>query len=70
MYKTMLCYCFRCTKNTKSKNPRLIKKMDGKRRLSSNYVISGSKKSIFIKEKEGREFKNLDLLKREKLEPY
>ena len=44
--------------------------MNGKMRLSSNYVVCGSKKSIIIKEKEGRGLKNLDLLKREKLSAY
>lgn len=66
----MLCYCFKCTKNTKSINPRLVRTMNGKMRLSSNYVVCGSKKSIIIKQKEGRGLKNLDLLKREKLSAY
>ena len=66
----MLSYCFKYTKNTKSKNPRFAKTINGKMRLLSNYVALGGKKSIFIKEKKAGGLKNLDLLKTEKLADY
>ena len=51
----MLSYCWKCKKNTESKNPKLKKKKKKKQEktvLSSNSVVSGSKKMRLIKEQE------------------
>ena len=39
-------------KNTKSKNPRVVKTKNGRKMLSSNCVVCGSIKSRFIKAQE------------------
>ena len=49
----MLSYCWKCKKNTESKNPKLKKKKKQEKTvLSSNSVVSGSKKMRLIKEQE------------------
>ena len=45
----MLLYCLKCKKNTESKNPKVVKTKNGKKMLSLNCVVCGSKKSSFIK---------------------
>ena len=49
----MLFYCCKCRKNTEKK-PKTSKTKNGKMIISSNCVVSGSKKLIFIKEPETR----------------
>ena len=48
----MLSYCLKCWKNTKSKNPKVVKRKNGKIMLLSKRAVCDSKKSRFIKEKE------------------
>ena len=48
----MLSYCWKCKENTESKNPKLQKQKMEKTMLSSNSVVSGSKKMRLIKEQE------------------
>ena len=43
----MLLDCLKCRKNTKSKNPKVVKTKNGKIMLFSNCVICNSKKSRF-----------------------
>ena len=50
----MLSYCFRCSKNTDSKNLRLVETKNGRIMLSINCLFCGSKKSTFIKEQEAK----------------
>ena len=50
--ETMLLYCLHCRKNTKSKNPKVVKTKKQKIRFFSNCVACNSKKSSFIKEQE------------------
>ena len=45
----MLSYCFKCRKNTESKNPKVV---NGRIIFSSKYEVCNSKKSKFIKEQE------------------
>ena len=52
IYKTILSYCFKCRKYTKSKSPKVVKTKNGRIMLSSNYAVCGSKKSRFIKDQE------------------
>ena len=49
----MLSYCFKCRKNTKSKNPEVRKTKKGKMFLSKCSVCN-SKKGKFLKEQEAR----------------
>ena len=46
----MLSYCLKYRKDTESKNQRFVKTMKGRIMVSSNFAVSGSKKSRFIKE--------------------
>ena len=46
----MLSYCLKCRKNTESKNPEVVKAKNGRIML-----LSKSKKSSFLKEKEAKE---------------
>ena len=46
----MLSRCLKCTKNTKSKNPKIVGAKNGKIILLSKCKKYGSKKSKFIKE--------------------
>ena len=45
----MVSCCLKRRKNTESKNPRVVmKKKNGRKMVSSNYAVCGSKKSKFI----------------------
>ena len=48
----MLFYCLKCTGNTDSKDPRVVKTKIGRIMLLSNCAMCDSKKSRFIKEQE------------------
>ena len=50
----MLSYCLKCRKNTKSKNPEVVKTKNGRVMLLSQCVVCNSKKSKFLKEQEAR----------------
>ena len=45
-------YCLKCRKNTESKNSKVVKTKNWKKRLLSKYAACDSKKLNFIKEKE------------------
>ena len=45
-------YCFKCRKNTESKNPKVAKTKNGRIMLLSKCAVCDSKKSKFIKEQE------------------
>ena len=51
---TVLSYCFKCRRNTKSINPKSSKTTNGKAIILSTCAICGSKKSKFIKEQEAK----------------
>ena len=48
----MSLYCFKCRKNKESKNPKAVKKKNGRIMLLSKFSVCDSKKSKFIKEQE------------------
>ena len=48
----MSLYCFKCRKNTESKNPKVVKTKNWKIMLLSKWALYDSKKSKFIKEQE------------------
>ena len=48
----MLSYCLKCSKNTESRNPKLVKTKNGRIILLSKCAMWYSKKSRFIKEQE------------------
>ena len=48
----MFSYCFKCRKNTESKNPEVVRTKNGRIMLLSKFAVSDSKKLIFIKEQE------------------
>ena len=50
----MLSYCLKYKKSTKSINPKVSKKTNGKAMILSTCAIYGSKKSKFIKEQEAK----------------
>ena len=50
----MLSYCFKCRRNTKSINPKVLKTINGKAIILSTCAICGSKKSKFIKQQEAK----------------
>ena len=50
----MLSYCLNCRKNTKSKNPEVVKTKNGRIMLLSKFVVCNSKKLKFPKEQETR----------------
>ena len=50
----MLSYCLKCRKNTKSKNPEVVKTKNGRITLSSKFSVCKSKKPKFLKEQEAR----------------
>ena len=50
----MLSYCLKCRKNTKSKNPKIVRAKNGRIMLLSKYSMCNSKKSKFLKEQETR----------------
>ena len=43
-------YCFKCRKNTESKNPKYARAKNGRTMLLSNCVVCDSKKSKFLKQ--------------------
>ena len=51
-YKTTLSCCLKCKQNTETINPRVSKTSNGKTMISK-CSISGSKKSKFVKKREG-----------------
>ena len=51
---TILSYCFKCRRNTKSINPKVSKTTNGKAIILSTCAICGSKKSKFIKQQEAK----------------
>ena len=55
----MLSYCLKCRKNTESKNPKFVKKKNGRIMLLSKCALYDNKKSKFMtkfmKEQEARE---------------
>ena len=48
----MLSYCLKCSKNTESKNQKLVKSKNGRIILLSKCAVWYTKKSRFIKERE------------------
>ena len=46
----MLSYCLKCRKNTKGKNPEVVKRKNGRIILLSKCSVCNSKKSKFLKE--------------------
>ena len=50
----MLSYCFKCRKNTQSKNPEVVKAKNGRIMLLSKCSVCDSKKSKFLKEQKTR----------------
>ena len=51
----MLLYCFKCIKNTESKNPNALKTNNERIMLLLNFSVCDSKKTIFIKEQKAIE---------------
>ena len=51
----MLMYCFKCRKNTKSKNPKVVRTKNGRIMPLSKCAVCDSKKLKFIKEQEASE---------------
>ena len=47
-------YCLSCRKNTENTDPRIVKGKDERSMIQSNWAISGSKKSRFIKEQQAK----------------
>ena len=45
-------YCFKCRKNTKSKNPKVVRTKNGRIMPLSKCAVCDSKKLKFIKEQE------------------
>ena len=45
----MLSYHLKCRKNTESKNPKVLRTINGRIMLSSMCLVSNSKKSKFLK---------------------
>ena len=48
----MLSYCFKCRKNTESKNSKIVRTKSGRTMLLSKCEVCGSKRSKFMKEQE------------------
>ena len=48
----MLLYCFKCRKNTESKNPKVVRIKNGRVMLISKCEVWDSKKSRLIKKQE------------------
>ena len=46
----MLSYSLKCTKNTESKNPKVVRTKNGRIMFLSKCEVSDSKKSKFVKE--------------------
>ena len=51
----MLSYCLKCKKNTESVNTRVSASSNGRTMILSKCVISGGKKSKFIKNQKAKE---------------
>ena len=51
----MLSYCWKCRKNTKSKNPEVVKTKNGKIMFLSKCVVCNSQNSKFLKKQEARQ---------------
>ena len=52
VYKTILSYYLKCRKNTESKNPEVVKTINGRIMFLSKFAVCDSKKSKIIKELE------------------
>ena len=52
----MLSYCFKCRKNTGSKNPKIARPKNGRIMLLSKCAVCDSKNSKFIKDQEASGF--------------
>ena len=50
----MLSYCLKCRKNTKSKNPEVVKRKNRRIMLLSIYSVCDSNKAKFLREQEAR----------------
>ena len=50
----MLYYCLKCRKNTKSKNPKVVKTKKGRIMFLSKCAVCNSKKLKFVKEQEAK----------------
>ena len=50
----MLSYCLKCTKNTESKNPEIVKTKNRRIILLSKFSVCNRKKSTFLKEQEAK----------------
>ena len=44
----MLSYCFKCRKNTNSKNPKVVRTKNEKIMLLSKCAVCNSKKSLYL----------------------
>ena len=52
----MLTYCLKCKRNTKNIDSKMLETKNGRLMLSLKCAIYGSKKSIFMKEQDAKEF--------------
>ena len=52
IHETMLSYCLKRRKNTKSENPKVVRTKNGRIISLLKYEVCDSKKSKFIKEQE------------------
>ena len=52
----MLLYCFKCSKNTENKNPKVARAKNGRILLLSKCEVCDSKNLKFIKEQEASGF--------------
>ena len=48
----MLLYCLKCRRNTESKNPKVVRRKNGRRMLLSKCAVCDSKKWLLTKEQE------------------
>ena len=62
-YETMFTLFLKVLKITKSKNPKVVKKRNGRIMLLSNYGVCNSKKTRFIKEQKKTTLKKPSLIK-------
>ena len=51
IYKTMLSYCLKCSKNTESGNSNVVGTKNGKIMLLSRCAVCNGKKSYFLRNK-------------------
>ena len=54
IYKTMLSYWLKCSKNTESKNPKVVSTKKGRIMLLSNFAVCIGKKSKFFREQDAK----------------